>query len=766
MKKSSSLTRLTLTGSVCISALISGICVVPAAAQQASSTTTPQSSGDADAIGEIMVTARRQAETVVTVPESITAFGEASLSKLNIQSFTDYATKVPNLSFTYGGSALGFGASRTIAIRGISGGGTTAFYIDDTPVPASLDPQVVDIQRIEVLKGPRGTLFGEGSLGGNVRMVTNRPSLKGSELRVVAEGGVTRGGGSADYAATAVANFVPVDGIVAARLVGFLNHDAGFITRTFPGTGGARTSVDDQGARLSYGGSASVLVKASENLTFNARIMGQHTKLDGLPVAYAPLPAFRPASLVQNRASNIAESSKEDWFLPSLEVALDVPDVVTVTSSTSYFFRKSSDVEDGTEGTASILGFYGVPASLSANGHVWTTSRKEKRWNQEIRASFQGNDWISGVVGARYADNSIGAPIGPFFIAGLAASGSYPTDLGWRSYNTNSTRDFSIFGEAYLRAGGFELTLGLRQFWLKQNASQSADGLFNGGLVESYGLRSNSQGLNPKAALSYRFDDKGEIYVSASKGFRAGGPNARPGDICSAGISQLGVTADSLASTQPDTVWNYEVGAKARIRRMTLTGAAFQMDWENIQQTLTIPICFITLTANAGAARVRGLELELTGEVLPGFDVRLGLGYNDAKITKAGLSGQAVGSRVFQTPEVTLTAAGTYTHSFSGDKEGFLSADYSYTGDSLSGTTRFSGGVPVRPAYSVVNARIGVRRGTAELSVYVRNLADVRANLGDINPVSYVRLDATGTPIPRIAILTPRQVGLQVKYGF
>lgn len=758
--------RLSALSGVSTSILLLAAVPEVALAQDAPPEDQPQTANENEG-GDIVVTARRQSETSVAVPESITAMGEQTLAKLDIQNFNGYATKVPNLSFTFGGSSLGYGGSRTVAIRGITGPGTTAFYIDDTPVPASLDPQVVDIQRIEVLKGPRGTLFGEGSLGGNVRLITNRPSLKGNELRAVAEAGATSGGGSANYSATVTGNIVAVEDSVAVRLVSFVNHDAGYFTRTFPVSGGVVRSVDNQGETKTYGGSASVMIKANDNLTINGRVMGQYSKLDGLPVAYAPLPGFRPTSLVQDRTNDIQESSREKWILPSLEISLDLPGVATITSSTSYFDYRNDDVEDGSEGTAAIMAFfYGAPDSLSANGHRWSSTSKDHRWNQEVRASFQGNDFISGVFGGRYAHNSRSYTIDPFNISGLSGSGLYPTDLGWSSQNTNDRQDISVFGEAYIHVGKFELTLGLRKFWLDQTASQTFDGLFNGGLVASTGLRSSSTGFNPKVALSYKFNNSGQIYASASKGYRAGGPNARPGAVCTPGLDQLGITEDSVASTKPDTVWNYEVGAKARLNRITFSAAGFQMDWKNIQQTLTIPVCFITLTANAGAARVRGAELEINGEPLPGFDMRLGLGYNDAKITEAGLSGQAVGSRVYQTPKLTLSAAGTYTHQFSDDREGFLSVDYSYTGDSLSGTTRYSGGAPVRPAYSIVNARAGFRRGKLELSVYGRNIGNVRANLGDINPISYVRFDNSGNPLPRVAVLTPRQIGVQVKYGF
>ena len=144
---------------------------VQAQAEQATASATVPAG-----LEEITVTARKKSETVLSVPVSITAFSEADLEKLNISSFTDYATKTPNMTFSYGTANYGYVDSHSIAIRGISGVGTTGVYIDDTPVPDSLDPRVVDIARIEVLKGPQGTLFGQNATGGAINYVAAKPT--------------------------------------------------------------------------------------------------------------------------------------------------------------------------------------------------------------------------------------------------------------------------------------------------------------------------------------------------------------------------------------------------------------------------------------------------------------------------------------------------------------------------------------------------------------------------------------------------------------
>ena len=256
-----------------------GVLTVGANAVRAADT-PPASETEAPALEAITVTARKRDESLATVPVSITVFTGEALASYNIQSFNDYATKTPNISFSYGGGPTGIADARTVEIRGITGqnlfgtAGATGFYIDDTPVPGSVDPRVLDIDNIEVLKGPQGTLFGESSLGGNVRLITKRPNLDKDEFNVMADAGVTSGGGL-DGGSSIVANFQLMPDKLALRAVLFANHNAGYLTRTFPDPSSPavenpllsvpRTSVGDQGAATTYGGSLSALLKVSDD---------------------------------------------------------------------------------------------------------------------------------------------------------------------------------------------------------------------------------------------------------------------------------------------------------------------------------------------------------------------------------------------------------------------------------------------------------------------------------------------------------------------
>lgn len=726
---------------------------------------------DNTTMSEVVVTARKITESALDVPESITALSEQTLQNLNIQTFDDYATKVPNLGFSYGTAGLGFANSRTIAIRGISGEGTTALYIDDTPVFDTMDPRVVDIQRIEVLKGPQGTLFGEGSLGGAVRLITNQPVMDKYSVDYTTEIGATSGGGSPDGGMTAIINAGLVPDTVAARAVVFYSHTPGFVTRVFPDDASATgsESIGDQGARTDYGGSLTVLFKVADNFDVTARILTQITHYVGLPVAYAPLPAFEVVSLIQDRTENVQEGAGDEWYLPSIQLNYNGSGF-DVVSSTTYFSRRTDDIENGTEGTyyaaQSYFGFNGTPQP-----DPWYQDEPDHRFTQETRLSFDKIHGVSGTAGVYYSHTAQVIVGLPNYLPGLAASGLYPTNLDWASYSQTITSEKALFGELYVDLPyKFNLTLGARQYWLNQEVSQTANGLLNGGLTSFDGSNAES-GVSPKAALSYKIQDNTSAYVSAAKGFRQGGAGYVLPEICASGLAAIGLTPESASKYNPDTVWDYEVGAKSEVldRRLLVTGALFQEDWQDIQQLLFISSCDFGFTGNAGSARSRGAELEADGQLLPSLTIHAGVGYDDARITSAGASGEAVGSRVREMPALTATVGFEYERSLTSNVDGFVSGDSSYVGNSLSSVSDAST-VLVRPAYDLVNANLGVRWGANELSLFFKNLTNAKPNLGDLGAISFNRYvpnaEGVETLLPRVATELPFTFGIQYHSSF
>ncbi len=742
---------------------------------------------DPGALSTVIVTAQEQREPVATVPESITVFSAETLSALDIHSFNAYATKTPNLSFVYGAGSTGISNARTVAIRGITGqnlfgtSGATGFYIDNTPLPESIDPRIVDVKRIEVLKGPQGTLFGESSLGGTVRIITEEPDLRRDELGYTADVGVTSGGGSADGGASLIENIVLVPGRLATRIVLFGSHDAGYLTRTYPAPSSPaagnpflpapRTSVGDQGAKTTYGGSITTRLHIDSALGVRLRVMAQDTHDKGFPATFAPLPAFKPVYTV-NRAFNIQPGATDAWVLPSLEIHYR-HGKVRIVSATSYFYHHNRDIEDSTYGTQQILqSYYGV-TSLPVQPFLWDQENYQNQFTEELRLSFKGFLGVSGTIGAFYARSRSALSVPPEYARRLVAAtatntvvGPWPNDLLWTDYNPAMQRDTALFGQIYVPlTRKLKLTLGARQYWLHQTSDFTANGFNNFGLTPSDPQSSRQPGIDPKVALAYQVNGRALVYASASEGFRAGAAQTYL-PFC----AMPNLPVNDITHLKSDTLWSYEVGGKAQVpdTGLLLSAAAFHIDWRDLQQQVALP-CEAIFDINGRRAQINGGEIEVVGHLVPSLALRAGVGYEKTDITEPGalaIVGVAPGSRILGTPAWTASLAGVYTRPISATLEGFVETDASYTGNSRALLNGANDTFASRRSYVLVNLRIGVRRGRTSVSLNVRNATNARPNLGDIGYIGYAQYTATGTVIPQVATLRPLTVLLQYRHAF
>jgi outer membrane receptor protein involved in Fe transport len=761
-----------------------------AVASSANATESPASADagpaeEATTLSTITVTARKRGESLAEVPTSITAFTADSLEDFHIQSFNDYATLTPNLSFSYGGGPTGIADSRAVAIRGITGqnlfgtAGATGFYIDDTPLPGSVDPRILDIDNIEVLKGPQGTLYGESSLGGNIRLVTRQPSLSGNSFSYSADAGYTSGAGSPDGGLSAIGNVVVIPDTLALHVVAFGDHEGGYLTRTYPAASSPattdpflsapRTSVGDQGAITSYGGSVSALLKVTDDFDIKVRVMHQQQKDYGFPATFAPLPSFTPVYRL-DRAFDVQPTATDNWTLPSLDLTYRGSGY-TITSSTSYFHRHTEDLEDSTYGTQQIFASYYQVNGLPPQPYLWQGDHTHNEISSETRVSFDPVHNVSGTVGFFFSNTNTLFYIPPTYAQGLVAAtadntviGPWPNNEIWTQSNPGNQKDFSLFGELYYKfLEKFTLTLGLREYWLKQHTDYVADGFMNGGATPSDPQSNSENGTNPKVGISYQVDNSTMVYASASKGFRAGGAQAFL-PFC----AEPSLPVDDITHLKSDTLWTYEAGAKVQLPDWLITAAAFHIDWKNIQQQVALS-CGSYFDINGNKARINGAELEALGHVTPELQVRAGLGYESTSITDPGalgLVGLSPGTRILGTPAVTGSVGAVYKRPVLENKSAFISVDYSYTGDSVSLLNGGSGAMATRPSYSLVNTRFGLDWGSSELAFNIRNLTNAKPNLGDIGYVGYAQYNAAGTVIPQVATLPPVTFTLEFKQSF
>jgi outer membrane receptor protein involved in Fe transport len=775
----------------------------------------------AGALEEIVVTATKRAESEQSVPLSMTTFGSAALEEKAISTFFDYATKVPNLAFAPTGD--GVGTARTISIRGISGDNVTAMYIDETPLPDSLDPRVLDVDHIEVLRGPQGDLYGARSMGGTVRIITKSADFENFSADVHAGLSSTSRTDQPNYTGDGVLNIPLVQGRVALRISGFFDDEAGYFKRSYctdPATAGVTcfplsstgiTTVNNVGAMDTYGGTVSLAIKASDSLTITPKIMMQRADYNGFPMAdYLSMPGngigypvpsgpytlpneMTPSDFTQARWFNVPEGGSDWWDLYSLGIHWTT-DVGELVSSTAYFDRRVFETEDETDfvyaAITSGCNAAAVQAGACANvGTVQPSAISElkdyQRFVQEVRWASNLPGPFQFVAGAFYSDFHGRLPYAAYYPPAIAPqldytlSGGTPLTTGYP--NTIFAQNFhtdiqepAVFGNvSYKLTDALKVTAGLRWYQVKTSSSGYEAGLATGGgnPIPSPAATVTESGVNPKINFEYTLNPDAMVYALASKGFRPGGlvpivpagEQGTPTD-CVAALKAVdpNISLAQTRSFKSDSLWNYEIGTKTSWlnHRVTFNAAAFYIDWSNIQQEILLS-CGFQYTANAGAAVSKGGEVEVRARATDELELSAGIGYQDAKITQASAaSPQQVGSPVYQVPNYTGNGSATYTVPVSSSWNFVSGLDYSYVGRSFSGNND-----PADPrergAYRLIDARFALANGPLEVALVGKNLANEVANLGDSRSIA---AEVPGRP--RLFVNQPRTIGLEIRDKF
>jgi len=799
-----------------ISGLLLGIGAAALAQQPPPPAATPASAPAANTgVQEVIVTAERRAESVQNVPLSITALSSAALEDRAATNFIDYASQVPGLAFGYTGD--GTATARTISIRGISGDGTTGFYIDETPVPDSIDPRVVDVQRIEVLRGPQGTLYGARSMGGTVRMISQEPNLTEFSGWAKANGSHTQDAATQNYGLDAVLNMPLVTDHAALRVDVFAQHDGGYFKRQFlsdpaevnllppnsnPRDVGAlpTTTVDDVGRTNSFGGAATLLWKFTDDFSVTPRVMYQKSESNGLnysDVGAYPVPtpspppqvSMHPDGFTQYRFFDLPEFSVDRWVLASLGIHWNLS-AGALTSSTSYFDRTVDEREDETDFLWQNLfaPFDGIPLPAGGFYHavpIASTIEELKQIHEfveEVRFVSQLQGPFQFVTGVFYQDVRGRVPYAgyypPALAPGLSQTGGAVNDFLplnpanpdeiFGSDAQSRQREIAWYGEGnYSITSALKATLGVRVYDIHSSLSDYLEGLaFGGPRLTDPETTITANGVNPKAEVDYRFDQDKMVYVMAARGYRPGGlvpsiPGSAASDPlgCFAQLQALGYT--SAAQTKhysPDYLWDYEVGAKTEWadHRLTLNGSIFYIDWQKIQQLVALA-CGFQFRANAGAANVKGFDLEMNARPLDNLTLSAGVGYQPARITEASsaVPQLVIGSHVYQVPDWTGTAQATYTVPLSAEGTLVSTVGWSYTGSSTSANVTPT--TPrVRPSYALLDARIAYEFGKYEIAFVGKNLTDQIANLADNRSLAAEVLGR-----PRLVVNQPRTLGLE-----
>jgi len=644
---------------------------------------------------EIVVTAQKRAQALQDVPLSISALTAEQIEKRGFDGFTDYARSVPGLSFVDRGSGR-----NKITLRGVSTGvdqnhqSPVGIYIDETPVSFpnnEPDLRLYDVERIEVLRGPQGTLYGAGSMGGTIRMITAKPKLDRIEASVSGSLSTTRHGDES-VALNGMINVPLATDKVAMRTVFYYRNEGGFVDNAQLG----KSNVNDA---ETWGARFSLKMAPSETFDATASILLQRSDFGGTQEIDPTL-----ADLTQRRA--VAELRSDDLTVYSLVLHNDFG-WADLVSTTSYLDRKINDNRD-------VTAFLGVPVPVWLNNVV-----PDKNFVQEIRlASPSGGtvEWIAGLYYSR-RKNSL------YQLAWHGGLFGIPTTTPLLDSDINNvTKQYAAFGELSVNVTeALKITGGLRAFKVKERFSKVSDGIIAGGFSSDSGGSSESK-INPKINISYKATPDILVYAQAAQGFRVGGPNTT--------IPPLGGVS-APATFDSDSLWNYEVGFKSDFLggKATLNASLFYIDWSDIQVTVTRPDGFSYVT-NGDKAKSKGAEVELSLRPVGGLELGATLAYTDAYLAANSASGAGLkGDRIPAVPKWSYDIFGRYSFPLSDALSGYMQANIQHVGGSYNG---FPSDVPapdLQHSYELANAKIGVETGDLDISLFVNNLFDKRAEL-------------------------------------
>ena len=756
-------------------------------------------------VAELTVTATLREELLSDVPFSVAAPTEEVLAARGVDNMEGIAANVGGFSV----QNLGPGQSQ-VAMRGISAGQIVrdqpgvkeqvGVYLDESVISMSLftpDLDLFDLNRVEVLRGPQGTLFGSGSLTGTVRYITNEPEL--GMTRGFAEIGasyVDGGGGGGNVKAGFNA---PLGDSAALRIVGYYNRIPGFIDGVQPDL-----SVDDNvnsGDRI--GTRVAITFAPNDRLTIKPRFVYQRMETDGwnrideFNILANPFTTTRPAVDLGEREEfvQLAEEFSDDFALADLDIEYNFGNLA-LKSITSYISRDVLVIRDATSLTASITGGnIGLPEEVYTLDSPLHDATQANVFTQEVRVSGATDrmEWLGGFF-FTHSNRDYGQDLpteGFTALTGIPTQGlRAPEDNLFFSRLSYDFNQFALFGEAtFSVTDRLRLTGGLRYYNFDEDKEQIFDGIFgndnNGVSLVSQPGSTSSHGVVPRVIVSYKVTDETYINGQVSHGTRLGGindplnvPLCTPQDL---------ETFSGRDTWEDEKAWNYEVGTKSNFfnKRASLNASVFYVDIDDLQATVTAGSCSSRLIFNVPAAHSTGIELDFSVAPNPNFDFAVSLIANNSElggtVEPTSATGIVDGRRLPSVPEFQLSAAATYQWHV-GESLPYITASYQHVGDRftqvgdqdlgilnlLSFDPNTIGGPltqstftydPRLPSYDILNLRFGVRRENWDISFFVNNVTDELALL------SFDRERGTRA---RIFFLTnqPRTYGVTTRFDF
>lgn len=736
-------------------------------------------------LAEIVVTAEKRMSTVQDTPISITAVSGAELEARGLSSLLSVAQATPGVSFKTAGPG-----QTEFEMRGLSSTGgfspTVGFYLDDAPVTAPaqafqgkvvIDPDLYDLNRVEILRGPQGTLYGSGSMGGTIKLISNQPVL--NQLHASAEivGSDTAHGGG-NGTGNAMLNIPLVSDVAALRVIGTYKHDDGWIDRIvlnpFPlETSGGLTRGDvltapvqkvvpDVNWEQLVGGRAKLLIQIGDRLTFTPEVLYQRITQGGENTIDNP-----PGTVLAHfQPFDTAEPFSDAFTLYTGTISYDMS-AFRIDSVTSRWYRSEAQNQDIAE---SLQVLFGLPGYSVADGGVGggpiTETDTTSQFSEEIRLTSNGHSAFQWLLGGFYSN--FHSDTG-FYSLYPGIVGLFGTDVLSVIDQPISIRQKAVFANAsYKITPRLKATVGLRWYTYDSASATTVSGIATqaaGPGIYSASAGASDSGSNPMVNLSYTFPHGTLVYATAAKGYRPGSGNLPvplSGPIqCLTGagnLQSLGLTS-APKSFNPDTLWSYEFGEKymSPERRLSLNSSVYYEKWRDIQQQVALS-CGFLFTANAGSAGIYGTEVELSAVLMPRLTFVQNFGYTHATLADTVLeTGTVAGEQILDVPKVTSSSSLMYSQPVSDSYALTMSVTNEYVG-SMQDITFTRNDVP---GYDLLGARLGVQSSNWSAYAFVDNLTNRMAELTNINALS-----ANVPQFNRVAVARPRTIGVDLQYRY
>jgi iron complex outermembrane recepter protein len=769
---------------------------------------TPESAGAA--LEEIVVTASKRVSTVQDTPISIAAVSGNDLLARGVSSLADLAQGTPGVSLKSEGPS-----QTEIEMRGMTSSGgnsaTVGFYLDDIPLagPASaqnghvvIDPDLYDLNRIEILRGPQGTLFGSGSMGGTVRLITNQPNL--SQFQSTAQSVLSgTDGGGFNHKDNLMVNLPLIDNTLALRMVGTEDYTSGWINRivadSFPLVGGnpegtARGDVQNAPIEKQYPGSnayqlyaarVTLLWKPADNLSITSSYFHETSTQNGISAYDSD-----PGTETHYQPFDIAEPLTDSLTAYSLNVNYSFS-TFDLTSSTARWTRNSIQVEEASEAFNNPLeaiaynynyglpnpGYYGPAGTGPERGMEDDPSHQ---FSEELRLTSTGNSRTSWVAGLYYSDfyslwgfNGTTPNYSSYMDLGTLAPAATPN--WFDAYSPTTLKQSAAFGDGtYALNDELKVDVGARvnHYNYRFSSCISGWGSANGAATHSCSglIALSSTSFNPKFNLSYTFSPDLMAYATVSSGFRPGGGNAAyptTGSAWGSAFRQQNYTSGKWPSTyEPDRVLSYELGEKARLldRRLTVNTSVYYEDWRHVQLE-AYPNDW-ALNINGNHVSIYGADIDVLADLGAGFQLEVAAGY-----LYEWLDGGPhwVIAPIHKMPDVAPesgTLALNYFKPLNSSYAFTARLESSYTGPRysifFSNPYEFTGTYRQLPGYDLVNVRAGIKcRETWTATLFVNNVTNKHAQLESMFTENEPQPDFT-----RIETNQPLTGGIDLTYHF